>query len=218
MLSRLKSEIDKVSSMDKHKRLEYFKTYYLTGTIIAVVAIVLLVWLIKDTVFQKKMVCAGCVYGIELSDEQKYALTDGFLEYYDYNPKNYFAAVATDNMFEDTAQQMDANSHEMALYSQIAADQIYYLIVDEKTLNKMATGGIIASVDEVLPKEQYEILKDYVYLCDDGEGNTYETAISLSAFDFFEENQDGYLVFTVAKTYDGFKEQFIEYLMMLGNK
>lgn len=50
----------------------------------------------------------GVAFGVELTEEQKFELTEGYLEYYGYDKKKSSAHVATDNMFEGTAQQMDA--------------------------------------------------------------------------------------------------------------
>lgn len=211
MLVSFKSEMEKISQMDKKNRIDYFRTYYLKPCIAIVVFLIMFVWFIADTMFKKDAACNGCVYGIELTDSQKEALTTGFLEYYNLNPKDYSAAVATDNMFEGTAQQMDANSHEMALFAQIAAGEIYYLILDKATLEMMSNGGVYAGLNEVLPQETCDKLKGMTYTLDDYEtGEPYEAAINLEELGFLDE--EGYLVFTIARPDEDFPLKFYEYL------
>lgn len=217
---KFKAEIDKISQMDKKKRLSYFKTYYLKGTIICLICLICLVWLIKDTVFQKEYAIAGCVYGTVLSEEQLDALTEGYLDRYEYDRKKYQAAIATDNMFEGTAQQMDANSHEMALFAQIAAGEIYYLILDEEMLKAMQNGGIYASLSEVLTEDTINRLGDSIVELEDTDENvTYMGAIDLKKIGFFtEKNPDGYLVFTIAKPFPDFQEKLTEYIIDISNR
>lgn len=212
---KIKEEYNKIREMDSKKRWDYYKTYYLKATIVAVVCLILFGWFIKDTFFQPEPVCMGCAYGIELSDEQKNVLTNGYMKYYGYNPKKCSAYVATDNMFEGTAQQMDASSHEMALFAQIAAGQIYYLILDEYTLNLFSNGGVYAGLDEVLPANVVDELGDAVYTLTDSETNTkYKAAIDLKKLGFLTEDwqHDGYLVFTIARPDDDFPKRLYEYI------
>lgn len=214
---RIKSEYNKMREMDSKKRLEYYKTYYLKLTIIVLIGIVLFAWFIKDTFFQKEMVCVGCAYGVELTDEQIYALTDGYLDYYGYNPQKCDAYLSTDNMFEGTEQQMDANGQEMALFAQIAAGQIYYLILDEYTLNLYINGGIYAGLDEALPADKIDELADAVVnLTDPETGESYRAAIDLKKLGFLkDDSRDGYLIYTIAKPDDEYPERFLQYLQQL---
>ena len=75
--------------MNKEQKWEYFKAYYLAKTICVVIAIILLIWFVNDTILQKKVVSAGCVYNVPVSDDAKEALTTGFLDYYHYDKNKY---------------------------------------------------------------------------------------------------------------------------------
>lgn len=211
----IRDELNKISGMDKDKKKDYFKTYYLKPTIIIFVCLLMLVWFIKDTVFQPKGVCMGCAYGVEISDEQKEQLTSGYLQYYGYNTKKYRAFLSTDNMFEGTAQQMDANSHEMALFAQIAAGEIHYLILDKYNLDRMANGGIYASLRQVLPNDYLNRLDGKIITLKDSEtGEEYEAAIDLSKTGFLgDDSFEGYLVFAVAPPEDDFAASFLDYVI-----
>ena len=127
---KISKEKAKVSGMNKEQKWEYFKVYYLAKTICVAIGIILLIWFVNDTILQKKVVSAGCVYSVFVSDDAKEALTTGYLEYYHYDLDKYEAFVSTDNMFEDTEQKMDANAQEMALITQASAGEIHYLILD----------------------------------------------------------------------------------------
>lgn len=216
----IKNEYNKICEMDRHKRWDYYKTYYLKATIIAVIGLALFAWFIKDTFFQQEPVSMGCAYGVELTDEQKYTLTDGYMDYYGYNPKKCDAYVSTDNMFEGTQQQMDANGQEMALFAQIAAGQIYYLILDESTMNLYLNGGIYAGLDEVLPADLIDGLNDAVINLTDPETNeSYRAAIDLKKIGFLTEDwQEGYLIYTIARPDDEYPVKLLQYLLDKGTK
>lgn len=217
-MSRIKefidTELNKVSNMNKEQKWDYFKSYYLAKTVCAVICLVLLLWFIKDTFFQKEIVSAGCVYGIDISEDEKLALTDGYIEYYRYNPKKYCAYVSTDNMFEGTEQQMDANAHEMALFAQIAAGEIYYLILDKENFDMMANGEIYASLNDLFIDGLPEGIKDCtVELTDSETGELYPAAVDLKKSGLLGANKDGYLVFTVGVRDKEFPKKFLAYLM-----
>lgn len=216
MFEKTKAELNKITEMDREKRWDYFKTYYLKISIVILTGIVLFAWFIADTVFQKKGANMGCAYAVELSEEQKKALTDGYLEYYDLSRKKYSAALATDNMFEGTDQQMDANSHEMALFAQIAAGEIYYLILDRDTLDLWANGGIYSRLEENFDSEELKELDDLAVDVKDYEtGELYPTAIDLRKMGFLNENQEGYLVFTISRPDDEYPYRLLKYISTL---
>lgn len=216
IIDSIKSELNKVSGMDKDKKWDYFKTYYLKGSIVVAILLILFIWFVKDVFFQKEGACMGCVYGVELTDEEKYILMDGYLDYFELNPRKYSAFVSTDNMFENTEQQMDANSHEMALIAQIAAGEIYYLILDKDILEMYSNSGIYSTLDEVLEEELIAELKAkdmVVNLTDSDSLKEYPTAIDLKKLGFIKEDyREAYLVFTIARPDDDFPKRFLNYL------
>lgn len=217
---KIVNECNKIKEMDGKRRKDYLLTYYKWPGIFLLIGLAMLGWFVKDVFFQPEPVSMGCAYGVELTDEQKNELTDGYMEYYGYNPKKCAAVVATDNLFEGTAQQMDANGQEMALFAQIASGQIYYLILDESLLKLYANGGIYSGLEEVLPKEMVDSFGDNVMTLTDPEtGEEYKAAVDLKALGFFtEEWQDGYLVFTIARPDDEYPIRLINYLTVCGKR
>lgn len=216
MKKLIDEELNKISNMPREQRWDYFKAYYLSKTIILLVGIVLLIWFVSDTIFQKEIVNSGCVYGVEISEEEKNALTEGYLNFYKYNPKKYCAYISTDNMFEGTEQQMDANTHEMALFAQIAAGEIYYLILDKDNLEKMASGGIYASLDDVfvdgLPEE---VEGCEVELTDAESGNLYKAAIDLKKAGILKDGREGYLVYTIGVKDKDYPVKLLKFLLSM---
>jgi len=214
--SKLKQEIDKISAMDRAGKWSYFQTYYMKPTLVIVFFLVLLIWFIKDTAFQKEGICNGCIYNVAVTDEQKEWLTTGYLDYYGYDQKKYDASVSTDYMFEDTAQQMDAYAHEMALYAQVAAGDIQYMILDKDTLDYMSNGGIYADLNTVLSEETMHGLEGMtIELHDDESSEDYEAAIDLVRLGVFDESVgEAYLIFTPVQKDQAFAENFIKYLVM----
>lgn len=212
MFEKTKAELNKVKAMDKEKRIDYFKTYYLKITIAIIIGIILLAWFIVDTVFQKKGASMGCAYEVAITDEQREELTEGYLEYYDLNPHRYSAALAMDNMFEGTEQQMDANSHEMALFAQIAAGEVYYLILDRATLDLWSNGGIYARLDEIFDAETLDKLNEAAVDVKDFEfDEMYPTAIDLRRLGYLDT--EGYLVFTIGIPDEDYPERLLNYLL-----
>lgn len=214
MKEKIVTELKKISNMNKGQKWEYFKSYYLVKSVVAVICLLLFVWFVKDVFFQKKVVNAGCVYGIEISEEERLALTDGYLNYYNYNPRKYCAYISTDNMFEGTEQKMDASTHEMALFAQVAAGEIYYFIVDRNNLDMMANGGIYASLDELFPEGlPKEIKQCTIELVDPDTQNLYAAAIDLKKAGVLNDGREAYLVFTVGIPDMEYPEKFLSYLM-----
>lgn len=214
MKEKITEELNKISNMDKAQKWDYFKTYYLVKTIALVIGLVLLVWFIKDTFLQKKIVNAGCVYGVEISEEERIALTEGYLKYYDINPKKYASYVSTDNMFEGTEQQMDANAHEMALIAQATAGEVFYLILDRENLEMMENSGIILSLDEAFIGEVPKVELDSLVSLKNPETNeSYNAAIDLKKAGILKDGREGYLVFTIGIPDSGYPKRFLDYLI-----
>lgn len=216
MKKKITEELNKFSQMNKEQKISYYKSYYLLPTIALLIGLILLLWFIKDTFFQKKAVNSGCVYGVEITEEEKYALTEGYLDYYDYNKKKYCAYLSTDNMFENTEQQMDANAHEMALIAQITAGDIYYLIYDKENLLKMENGGVYASLSDLFSDEALEKMKDsLIELKNPETGESYPAAIDIKKAGMFGGKKDGYLIFTIGIPDDEYPKRFLEYLLSM---
>ena len=213
MKQKIQDELNKISQMTREQKWEYFKSYYLVKTIALVIGLALFVWFIKDTFFQKTPVNSGCVFGVEISDEERYALTEGYLDYYNYNHKKYCAYISTDNMFEGTDQQMDANSHEMALLAQVAAGEIYYFILDEENLNMLSNAGIYSSLDVLFSNGMPRRFENCaVEMNDPDSGEKYDAAIDLKKAGIFNDGREGYLVFTIGVPDSDYPSDFLNYL------
>lgn len=212
----IKTELNKVKEMNKEQKWDYFKTYYLKISVISIICLILLIWFIKDTVFQKEIINAGCVYGVEITEEEQQILTDGYLKYLGLNPKKYDAFISIDNMFEGTVQQMDANTHEMALLAQIAGGQIYYMILDKDNLYMYENSGIYSSLDDLFPDGLPDRLNDGIEeLTDPETGNSYPVAIDLSKAGLFNDGREAYLAFTIGIPNKEYPKKFLEYLLSL---
>jgi len=212
---RINKEIRKIKSMNREQKISYFKTYYMWKSLAILIAIILVVLFIKDTMFQKEAVSSGIAFNVELSEEQYHKLTDEYLENFGYDSDKYMANVARDNLFYDTAQKMDEYSNMMALQAQIAAGEIFYLMIDKRLMEEMASAGIYSSLDEVLDKETIDYLhsKDAVCSVTDPDYGEVIVAIDLSKIGFFESDREGYLIYTVACPSKDYAESFLRYLM-----
>ena len=212
MKEKISKELNKISNMNKDQKWDYFKSYYLLKTIAIIIGTILLVWFVKDTFLQKKIANAGCVYGVELSEDEKQILTNGYLQYYNIDPKKYVAYISTDNMFEGTEQKMDASTHEMALIAQCAAGEIFYLILDKENLDMFASGDVYLSLDDAFINGFPEnAKKSVVYLKEPSTGENYPAAIDLSKAGILS-GKEGYLVFTIGIPDAEYPERLFSYL------
>lgn len=209
---KIKAEIAKVSEMDNHKKWEYYKSYYMGPSIVAVLILAMLAWYIKDTFYRPDEVSIGCAFSVELTDEQREYLTDGYIEYYGYNPKKSLAYLSMDNLFADTAQKVDADNSLMALYAQIASGQIYYLILDEKGMNTMVEAGIYADLDDIFDKNYLSNYETAIVELSDSDVGKYRGAIDLTKIGFLPDDKEGYLVFTIARPDDDYPKRLLDFI------
>lgn len=211
---KIEVELNKVKQMNRTQKISYFKTYYMVPCIVVIVVIALAIWFIADTVFQKKNVSFGVVYNVNISDETETLLTDGYMERYGYDSKKCMTAISRDNLFDGTAQQMDAYSSQMALFAQIAAGEVHYLIVDKSMLDVMQTGGIFASVDEVLSDEMYKNVQDSVVILSDEDGKEYVGAIDLCKLKIVPDCDNGaYLCISVSTPDEQYPDRLVGLLL-----
>ncbi len=199
----VEQEVAKFKVMDKEKKWDYFKTYYLKATIIIMIALALLAHLLYSIALGKREVLAsGCFVNVGISEEGVLFLTDEYLEFCERTEKDAMAVVALDesvNVYGDSPMSTDSYE-DMALLAQLSAGEYRYMILDEAGLEKYGQLELYADLEEILDEQQMSSLGDRIVYMENqaGKDNT-ASAISLSGTGFAEKYQlmpkDSYLVF-----------------------
>lgn len=199
----INQEITKFKSMDKEKKWDYFKTYYLKVTIIVVIAFVLLLHLLYSIALGKREVLAsGCFVNVGISEEGVLFLTDEYLTFCEKTDRDAVATVALDESVDVYGElPMSTDPYEeMALLAQLSAGEYQYMILDKEGLEKFAQLELYADLEEILDEQQMINLEDrIVYLDNQADKDNTASAISLSGTGFAAKYQlvpkDIYLAF-----------------------
>lgn len=177
----IRIEIEKVKKMNRAEKWSYFKTYYLVKTLIALTALILIIWFVYDMKqASREVLISGCMVNVEMDDEGYVFLTDGYQNYLGIDEKEGITQISPDNYLDFLGeQQMDNYSYEMALMAQIAAGDFDYMILDEAAYEHFLDAEIYADVNNVLSADQLELCKDRLT---GEEGVTTAVDISGTAF------------------------------------
>ena len=132
----------KFSSMNKEQKISYIKTYYLGPIVVAIAVLMFVIWFILETVvFHKEVLLSGCTVNVKISDETKSYLTDELLEYLGGDSKKQVVNLNADNYVDyskdDSApygEGMNGYMDQTMLFTQIAAGDFAYMILDESAL------------------------------------------------------------------------------------
>lgn len=181
----------KFASMTMEQKLNYIKTYYLAPIIIVILAFILIVWgILEIFVLNKVVIMDGCTINVRLTDETKEYLTDGFLEYLNGDTKKEVVHLNSDNYVdysedEDApfGQSMGGYTDQTMLFTQIAAGEFSYMIIDESALINIGDSGYFAYLEDVLDSDILDKCQIYY---DDSERaigiNLKDTSINVDAY------------------------------------
>ncbi len=161
----------KFSSMTKQQKLNYIKTYYLAPIVIVFVLIIFFIWFILETtVLHKEVIMSGCTVNVRISDETKIYLTDGLLAALNGNSKKEVVNLSSDNYVdygkdEDApyGENMNGYMDQTLLFTQIAAGEFSYMILDESALDNIGESGYIGVLDDTIDQSvlgEYDIYYD----------------------------------------------------------
>lgn len=164
-------ERSKFSSMNKEQKISYIKTYYLGPIVVAIAVLMFIIWFVLETVvFHKEVLLSGCTVNVRISDETKSYLTDGLLEYLGGDSKKQIVNLNSDNYVDyskdDSApygEGMNGYMDQTMLFTQIAAGDFAYMILDESALLNIGESEYFGALDDVLNEdiiEEYELYYD----------------------------------------------------------
>lgn len=217
----INQEITKFKSMDREKKWDYFKTYYLKATILIIIAFALLLHLLYSIILGKREVLAsGCFVNVAISEEGVLFLTDEYMTFCGKTDRDVTTVVALDesvNVYGELPVSTDAYE-EMALLAQLSAGEYQYMILDEAGLERFAQLELYADLEEILDEQQMINLEDrIVYLENQAGKDNTASAISLSGTGFAVKYQlmpkDTYLVFVNIEPDMEKNQRFVNYIL-----
>lgn len=148
----LQREKEKMACMNKKQKWSYFKTYYMTYSIIALLLLCCLGWFLYDVLFSRTNVLySGAMIGCEVSEEGRYYLTDGFREYADGREGKDSVLLSEDLWIAFSPEDVEEyQAMYNNIYVNIAAGDFNYMFLDAAMLSQFAKLDILVNLDELV--------------------------------------------------------------------
>ncbi|WP_310604678.1 hypothetical protein [Anaerosporobacter sp.] len=164
------TEREKMSDMTFKEKREYFNTYYLRKTIVAILAVTLLGYLLYQTLSPKpeELLNVAVVNDYFESEKLKSFLSD-LNTHFEVDPDNQKIMFDYSYYISDTDVSQNSVSSIQKLSTYISAEQIDVIIADEANFTTFMEQGYFIDLAELLPADLYIELADL--LC---EGTVYD--------------------------------------------
>lgn len=215
----LKQETEKVKKMNPGERWQYFKTYYLTKAVIALVILALLLFFFRDMrMNQRQMLASGCMVNVTTDADGFLFLTDDYVSFCGKTVKEATAQLSDDNTLDFMKENpLDQDSYEMALTAQICAGEYQYMILDETAFAYFEKLDVYADLTQILTPAQQKQLSDKVVYRKQKDGEKQVAcAITLSGSTLEQHcklnPQEAYLVFIDVDADTQQNRHLLEYL------
>lgn len=180
-------EKSKLKEMNFSQKTVYILSYYKWYFIVAATVLVLIISVVEVLYNNSKPTALNCFI---INNEDTYYIEEnlikGFRDYYDLDLKTnvYVEADLKINKDEDaTLTQYNITDYEKIIMY-IENSQLDAMICDSEALEYYASTGELYSIDQVLDKETYKDIYDFIgddiASSKDSLGNEYECAIDIS--------------------------------------
>lgn len=219
----IEDEKRKLASMNFKQRLDYLKTYYLTGGLIVLGVIVVIVWILIESSFSKRdVMAAGLFINVEANATCYDFLTEGYVDYKDISTWKAKVDLAVGDYidFDPQERRMDSYESQKVLYAQISTGFFTYIIMDESALDGLRYLDIYMDPSELFTSENVSILEEAVVYrempVEDSEtGEMLPVAIDLTKLGFAQANQMNkesvYMVFVDVNADKDKMKEFLSY-------
>lgn len=160
-----KAQRQKFKTMTRQQKLSYIRTYYLAPGIVVFLVLVFALWFFLETVvLHKDVLVAGCTINVKITDETYDKLTDGLLSYLGGDSAKEVANLSKDNYVDyDSDEVMEGYMDQTMLFTQIAAGEFSYMVVDESALCSIYESGYLADLNKVLGKDYIDSIPYDLY-------------------------------------------------------
>ena len=210
---KIKAEVDKIKSMDKKKRLNYLKSYYLGPFLIILFLIICFIWLLSDTVFSRmEPIYSGGMVNCNIPEDKLEMMENDFFEILGGNPKKEEVVISND--FYLTFAEEEQNSElqmEMSLFTLMAAGEFDFLIFDSLSIGKFQSEDTFKDISKLTT--ELNIDEDLYYYNE----QKIPTALKLpesvrEKYQLTGYNADVYIAFVDLGRYNDKDIEFLNYL------
>lgn len=161
----LAEEKQKLSGMNFKQKVSYFKTYYLTATLVVLALLIAGVWIvIESTLSRRDIEAAGVFINVEADNDCYQFLTTGYETYMDFNAWKSKVTLSTGDYidFSPELQMMDSYQSQMALHAQISTGFFTYMIVDRNALEGLGYLDVYLDPQTIFTDKTKPIFQDAV--------------------------------------------------------
>ncbi len=179
----IKREKQKTKDMDLKGKLSYFWDYYKIHTIVAAVALFLIITMIRDIAAAKDY----AFYGVYFNALQTFSAEEqmsAFSEYLELDTENYEAMLDSTMYYSFTDLSETSLAASQKFFAMIQTGDIDVTIADEEIFTNYAVNEIFFDLREVLPKDLLEKYKDDIFYIDGAQ-------IAARNADDYWESEDG---------------------------
>lgn len=201
----------KFKSMSRGQKINYLRTYYLAPAIIVMLLFIFVLWFLLETfVFHKDVLIAGCTINVRISDETYDELTEDLLGYLGGNPAKEVVNLSKDNYVDyDSDEPMEGYMDQTMLFTQIAAGEFSYMIIDKSALDNIYDSGYLADLGDLFGDDYLESKSLDLYVASIDNGDECPVGIYLEDTQF---KCDAYLVFAAFVDKE-MAEKILEYII-----
>lgn len=221
----LRKEKEKLAGLTARQKLQYFKDYYLVGTLVLAVIIIGVVYTVRTQMDSGRTIVHGGLWANVTADEAGYAFVDGdYFSYMGADAKKTKSFVSTDQHLygQDSPDTQDTYAQRMTVITRIAAGELDFVFADGNAFAFFDESHAFADLADILTPEQTEAYADLIVTAVSEEGTEYPAALRITGTAFAEKygvrGDDGevYLGFIVNGNDLDSMSRFTEYLNILG--
>ncbi|MBE5959429.1 MAG: hypothetical protein E7254_11285 [Lachnospiraceae bacterium] len=165
LLVKIKKEKNKFAAMSTEEKVDYYKSYYLVPTIIALAVIAFVIYAAKDLTTKKLNLMQGVVINTEVNDKADKYLTENLKQYLKdemQGKEKNKKATYTPMHFTIVDGEADYSDYKnvMSLDTMIQGKSIGYILCDADGLEYMKNQDVGYDLTEVLTDEEIEKMSD----------------------------------------------------------
>ncbi len=184
---KIKDEIEKIKAMDAKKRWNYFQSYYLAKTAIAIALILMLISMAYEMKqAAREELLSGCFINADINMDGYQFLTDDYMQHCGKSKKDALTYLSLGNTMDFMNENpLDGDSYEMALIAQISAGDFDYMILDEPAFEHYREVDFYADLEQTLSEDQQKTYAERIVYQKDKDGtNEMAAAIELTGTEF----------------------------------
>lgn len=164
MYDEIREQNAKLKGAPLKDKWEYFKDYYLKGTIIGVVALILIGSIAYTIATAPDDTAFAAVFFNDTGDSSNTELCDRFCEYHGINTDEHYAYI--DSTYSYDSEVMDYENGVIGIQkvsALIAAKELDIIAGDYEAFDYYAQSDAFHNLEDIMSKEQLEKYSDKIY-------------------------------------------------------